>query len=41
MNEEEGSIKDFSRGNWVVPVMKMGKIKAGIWFLERLVLDLS
>lgn len=25
--------QDFS-GNWVVPLIGMGKIKAGMWFLE-------
>ena len=32
---EEGNIKDFSRGNWVIPFMEMEKMKGGIWFLKR------
>ena len=28
-------IRDFSRGDWAVPLMEMGKMKAGMWFLQR------
>lgn len=41
----EGSVKDFSRSNWVVPFTEIGEMKGGICFLKReskrLVWDLS